>query len=144
MSDTHRVTAIPWLGGLRDPANRGIRVVAVAEAFDPMRTLGRILAEHGPLHEDDIVRSVPGLLAAASVPATVVNWGGDAAVSIEEWCGYLSELTGLPVEFASTDQTIDSVDVDLTRLHELVGPSTVDWRRGLRRMVAARHPQLLR
>ena len=28
----------------------------MAEAFDPMRTLGRILAEHGPLHEDDIAR----------------------------------------------------------------------------------------
>ena len=34
---------------------------------------------------------VPGLLGAASVPATVVNWGGDEAASIEEWCGYLSE-----------------------------------------------------
>jgi SEC-C motif len=28
----------------------------VAEAFDAMRTLARILAEHGPLHEDDIAR----------------------------------------------------------------------------------------
>jgi hypothetical protein len=28
----------------------------VAEAFDAMRTLARILAEHGPLHEDDIGR----------------------------------------------------------------------------------------
>jgi hypothetical protein len=28
----------------------------VAEAFDPMRTLARILADHGPLHEDDIAR----------------------------------------------------------------------------------------
>ncbi len=32
------------------------RVVAVAEAFDATRTLARILAEHGPLHEDDIAR----------------------------------------------------------------------------------------
>jgi hypothetical protein len=31
-------------------------VVAVAEAFDPMQTVAKILAEHGPLHEDDIVR----------------------------------------------------------------------------------------
>jgi SEC-C motif len=30
------------------------RVVAVAEAFDAMRTLAEILTEHGPLHEDDI------------------------------------------------------------------------------------------
>jgi hypothetical protein len=28
----------------------------VTEAFDAMRTLARILAEHGPLHEDDIAR----------------------------------------------------------------------------------------
>jgi hypothetical protein len=28
----------------------------VAEAFDAMRTLARILAEHGPLHEEDIAR----------------------------------------------------------------------------------------
>jgi hypothetical protein len=31
-------------------------VVAVAEAFKATRTLPRILAEHGPLHEDDIAR----------------------------------------------------------------------------------------
>ena len=30
----------------------------MAEAFDPMGTLARILAEHGPLHEDDIARRV--------------------------------------------------------------------------------------
>ena len=28
-------------------------------------------------------------------------------------------------------------------MHELVGPTTVDWRDGMRRMVAARHPELL-
>ena len=28
----------------------------MTEAFDAMRTLARILAEHGPLHEDDIAR----------------------------------------------------------------------------------------
>ncbi|HYA69237.1 MAG TPA: NAD(P)-dependent oxidoreductase [Acidimicrobiales bacterium] len=96
-----------------------------------------------PLHEDDIIAMVPGLLNAASVPATVVNWGGDDAVSIEEWCGFLSELTGLSTEFAPTEHTIDSVDVDLTRMHALVGPTTVQWREGLARMVAARHPELL-
>lgn len=100
-------------------------------------------SRYNPIHEDDIVSMVPGLLAAAAVPAVTVNWGGDEAVSIEEWCGYLSELTGLSVTFAPTDKTIDSVEVDLTRLHDLVGSSTVGWRDGLRRMVAARHAELL-
>jgi len=96
-----------------------------------------------PLHEDDIIGMVPGLLGAASVPATIVNWGGDEAASIEEWCGYLSTLTGVPVTFAPTTDTIDSVDIDLTRMHELVGTTTVTWREGMTRMVRARHPELL-
>jgi len=97
-----------------------------------------------PLHEDDIARMVPRLLAAASVPATVVNWGGSVPVSIEEWCTFLAEITGLEARFEPTVHTIDSVALDLTRMHELAGPTTVDWHDGMRRMVAARHPELLR
>jgi nucleoside-diphosphate-sugar epimerase len=96
-----------------------------------------------PIHEDDIAAMVPSLLGAASIPATTVNWGGDQAASIEEWCGYLSELTGVPAHFASTRDTIDSVQIDLTRMHRLVGATTVGWRQGMHRMVAARHPELL-
>lgn len=98
---------------------------------------------YNPIHDDDIVAMLPGLAAAAAVPATVVNWGGEDAVSIEEWCTYLAELTGLEATFAPTEATIDSVQVDLTRMHELVGQGTVSWRDGMRRMVAARHPELL-
>ena len=87
---------------------------------------------------------VPGLLGAAGTPATVVNWGGSQAVSIEEWCGYLGELTGLTPSFAPTAETIDSVQIDLTRMHDLVGPTSVGWQDGMARMVAARHPELLR
>ncbi|MGA8725185.1 MAG: NAD(P)-dependent oxidoreductase [Acidimicrobiales bacterium] len=96
-----------------------------------------------PIHEDDIIAMVPKLLAAAATPAVTVNWGGDQAVSIEEWCGYLSELTGVPARFAPTEQTIDSVQIDLTRMHELIGTTTVHWQDGMRRMVEARHPELL-
>jgi nucleoside-diphosphate-sugar epimerase len=96
-----------------------------------------------PLHEDDIIAMIPGLVGAATTPATTVNWGGDQAVSIEEWCGFLSELTGTPVAFAPTPDTIDSVQIDLTRMHELVGTTSVHWQDGMRRMVAARHPELL-
>jgi UDP-glucuronate 4-epimerase len=96
-----------------------------------------------PLHEDDIIAMVPGLIGAAGTPATTVNWGGDQAVSVEEWCGYLSELTGVPARFAPTRDTIDSVQIDLSRMHELVGTTSVDWRDGMRRMVASRHPELL-
>jgi UDP-glucuronate 4-epimerase len=96
-----------------------------------------------PLHEGDIARMVPALLAAASVPATVVNWGGDTPVSIEEWCTYLAGITGLDARFEPTEHTIDSVQLDLTRMHELAGPTAVDWKDGMRQMVAARHAELL-
>ena len=97
-----------------------------------------------PLHQDDIVAMVPGLLGAARTPATTVNWGGDDAVSIEEWCGYFSRThRGRRPAFAPTEHTIDSVQIDLTRMHQLVGPTTVGWQDGMRRMVAARHPELL-
>jgi nucleoside-diphosphate-sugar epimerase len=96
-----------------------------------------------PLHEDDIIAMVPGLIRAAGTPATTVNWGGDQAVSVEEWCGYLSELTGVPARFAPTRDTIDSVQIDLSRMHKLVGTTSVHWQDGMRRMVASRHPELL-
>jgi UDP-glucuronate 4-epimerase len=39
---------------------------------------------YNPIHEDDIIRHIPALFSIASVPATIVNWGGDDEVSIEE------------------------------------------------------------
>jgi UDP-glucuronate 4-epimerase len=97
-----------------------------------------------PIHQDDILAMVPRLLAAASVPATTVNWGGSQAVSIEEWCGYLAELTGIEARFEPTEQTIDSVQIDTTRMHELIGATTVPWREGMKRMVQNLHPDKMR
>ena len=91
-----------------------------------------------PIHEDDIIRMIPGLLDAASVPATIVNWGGVEAVDLEEWCEFLAGLVGAEATFVETDRTIGGVTIDTTKMLELVGPTEVDWRDGLRRMVAAR------
>jgi UDP-glucuronate 4-epimerase len=97
-----------------------------------------------PIHQDDILAMVPRLLDAASVPATTVNWGGSQAVSIEEWCGYLAELTGIEARFEPTEQTIDSVQIDTTRMHELIGATTVPWREGMKRMAQNLHPDKVR
>jgi len=97
-----------------------------------------------PIHDDDIARQLDAMLDAASVPATIVNWGGSEQVSIEDWSAYLGELAGREAKFAATDQTIGSVTVDTTKMHELVGETLVDWRDGYRRMVAALHPELLK
>ncbi len=96
-----------------------------------------------PIHEDDLLATIPSLLAAATVPATIVNWGGEPS-SLEEWCGILGELTGLEPRFEETPNTIGAVTIDRTRLLELAPPPTVPLRDGLRRLIAARHPALAR
>lgn len=97
-----------------------------------------------PIHSDDIVSMAPRLLAAAAVPATVVNWGGDERVSVEDWCDYLGSLTGLPPKLESSEQSLASVALDLSKMHEIAGHTTVSWKDGFRRMVAASRPALLR
>lgn len=92
---------------------------------------------YNPIHEDDITAMLPAMLAAASVPATIVNWGGDEAVSIEEWCTYLGEIAGAEPRFEPTDATLESVTVDLSKMHELVGHTHVHWKDGLRAMAEA-------
>ena len=99
---------------------------------------------YNPIHEDDVVAHIPRLLEIAAVPAVTVNWGGDDVVSVQEWCAYLTELTGVDIPLAPSEQAIPGVSIDLARQHELVGHSTVGWRDGMRRMIAARHPELLR
>lgn len=95
-------------------------------------------------HQRDIQRTLPGLIDAASVPALIVNWCGSEHVSIEEWCTYLGELTGLEPKFAPTVQTLESVMTDDSRMRALVGPAEVPWRQGMREMVETLAPELLR
>ena len=78
-------------------------------------------------------RSKP-LLAAASVPATIVNWCGDDAVSVQEWSAYFGELLGAEpvVEVTPVPVRIDRVG---RRHHE--APS---HHRAVPRAVARRVP----
>ena len=95
-----------------------------------------------PIHEDDIIGQIPGMLAAASVPATILNWGGATQVSIEEWCEYMGSLVGVKPEFVKTDLTLGSVVVDTSQLEKRVGLPKQDWHEGFRSMIRAQHPEL--
>ncbi len=96
-----------------------------------------------PIHEDDLVATLPALLDAAAVPATIVNWGGDQQVALEEWVAELGRLVGREPVLVETDATIGGVTTDNTRRLELAGPTTVDWHEGLARMVRALHPEVV-
>jgi UDP-glucuronate 4-epimerase len=100
-------------------------------------------ARYNPIHQDDIIATIPKLLKAASVPAVTVNWAGDTTVSLQEWCTYLGSLIGREPVFREDPQALSGVPVDLTRMRELVGGTTVDWRDGIRRMATKFHPELV-
>ncbi|HBM85071.1 MAG TPA: epimerase [Halieaceae bacterium] len=95
------------------------------------------------IHQDDINRQVESLLAAASVPATVVNWSGDEAIDVRTWCEYFGELAGREVRFREDDsQSIPSRVTDNQRRIELIGPCSIGWHEGFAAMARARYPSI--
>ena len=101
-------------------------------------------ARYNPIHQDDIIASIPKLLEVATVPAITVNWAGDQIISIQQWCTYIGTLIGREPVFDENAQALRGNPVDVSRLHELIGAgSAIDWQDGLRRMAAKFHPELV-
>jgi len=100
-------------------------------------------ARYNPIHEDDIVATIPKLLEVASIPATTLNWCGEQTVSLQDWCGYLGSLVGKEPVFQESDQALRGNPTAPSRMREIVGVATVDWRDGMRRMAAKFHPELV-
>lgn len=100
-------------------------------------------AVYHPIHEDDIIAMIPKLLDKAAVPATIVNWCGEQAVSIQNWCTYIGTLVGKEPIFEESSGALRGNPTDGTLMRELVGGTTVDWQDGFRRMVATFHPELV-
>ncbi len=100
-------------------------------------------ARYNLMHEDDIIATIPKLLEVASVPATTINWASEQFVSIQEWCAYLGSLAGIEPSFEESDQALRGNPLEVTLMRELIGPATVDWKDGLRRMAVKFHPELV-
>lgn len=96
------------------------------------------------LHTDDYIEKIPYLLAAATPAVTTTNFGGSQKTSIEEWCAYITELTGFEAVFNETETAFGSLHIDTTRMHELIGETRVDWRDGIRRQLQALAPEVIR
>lgn len=97
-----------------------------------------------PIHEDDIFDQTPGLLAAASVPATIVNWGGDEPVPVPEMAHYIAGRLGKQATVVEGPDGIHQYWLDERLRTKLAGPCKVSWKAGVDRMLAARHPQAVR
>lgn len=96
-----------------------------------------------PIHEQDLIAQTGPLLAAASVPATIVNWAGDEVVEDLELYRYLGELIGVePVLEEVAEPVYPLQAADVTRRAAITGPTTVSWKDGVRRSLATRYPDL--
>jgi uncharacterized protein YbjT (DUF2867 family) len=95
---------------------------------------------YSPIYEDDINEQAAALLGAAAVPALIVNWAGDEAVTVQDWCAEMGRLTGTDPEVVVREVpgTLRGSIADVSRRRAVTGPCRVDWREGMRRMVEAR------
>ena len=97
---------------------------------------------YSPIHDADILAHVEPLLAAASIPATIVNWAGDEPVALQEWIAYGAGLLGIEpnVEVVVTPGASRGSVADPGRRLAITGPCRVPWRAGIRAALAELYP----
>jgi UDP-glucuronate 4-epimerase len=99
---------------------------------------------YNPIYEDDYVELGIRAMEVAAVPPVTVNWAGSETVSAEDYCAYMGELVGVEPIFHYTTAAHTPLWPDVTRMHKVLGRTKIHWRDGFRRMIEARHPELLR
>jgi nucleoside-diphosphate-sugar epimerase len=101
---------------------------------------------YSPIHDDDIAAQLEPLLGVASVPAAIVNWCGDEAVTVQEWSAYFGALMGVEAKVVVKEipgASRGSIG-DPTRRKSITGPARVHWKDGFRRMLEHFYPDRLR
>jgi nucleoside-diphosphate-sugar epimerase len=94
-----------------------------------------------PIHMDDMCDQLPALLDAATTGGTVVNWSGDEAVSVQQWCGYVADWSGKPaqIEVRPPPFSLKGSCADNTFRKSLTGPCRTPFKDGFRRIYEARY-----
>lgn len=110
----------------------------------PIRLYPGAPNNYNPIYEDDYVALGIRAMEVAAIPPIVVNWAGSETVSVEDYCAYMGELIGVTAVFEYTPEAHTPLWPDVTYMHEVLGRTKVHWRDGFRRMIEARHPELLR
>ena len=64
-------------------------------------------------------------------------------VSVEDYCAYMGKLVGVDPVFEYTPEAHTPLWPDVTHMHEVRGRTRTHWREGFRRMIEARHPELV-
>ena len=92
--------------------------------------------------QGDAVRLAIAAFDAGRLPAVTVNFCGDEAVSIEEYCTYVGQLLGIEPKFKYTEGTYPAGTMDTTYMHEVLGKCETSWQEGFRQLAAHRYPDL--
>lgn len=97
---------------------------------------------YSPIHDADILAHVEPLLAAATIPATIVNWAGDEPVALQEWVAYGAGLLGIEpkIEVVVTPGASRGSVADPSRRLAITGPCRMPWRAGIRAALAELYP----
>lgn len=96
------------------------------------------------LHANDYIAKIPALLSAASTEVTTLNFGGSDRTSIEEWCEYLQEITGIAPSYNLEPKAFGSLAIDTEKMHEHLGQTSVKWQDGILSMIRNLAPDLLK
>ena len=99
---------------------------------------------HNLLHDDDMLASLPVLLAQADVPPPVFNWCSPEQVSIEDWTAELTRLTGVDIPLEVTTACVPPNPLDPSKLLALGWTPSVGWKDGFRRLAETSFPGLYR
>ena len=96
---------------------------------------------HRPIHVLDMCDQVEPLLAAASIPATIVNWAGDEIVSAQHWCEQAAEILGLDAkleQFSLPNCQLSHL-ADIEKRLAITGPCKIKFADGLRELCQQYH-----
>jgi hypothetical protein len=85
---------------------------------------------HAPIHTLDMQEQVHALLEAASVPATITNWGGDEVVVTQEVLAHLEQLSGVEgrIDVRFVEGAPKGNNNDNARRKSITGPCKVKFR----------------
>lgn len=96
-----------------------------------------------PLHEDDICNFVEPCLSVASVPAEIVNWGGDEPVNWKQLFDYAGELLGKAPRYVTKPEFLSpNCFPDPAKRQRIAGPCQLTWKQGVRKALQVRHPEI--
>jgi UDP-glucuronate 4-epimerase len=135
-------TTIGRLGVNYGPGCAGVPDMAFKQMLsgEPMVVPPRGQSWAALVYNEDIVKQVEPLLAAASVPATIVNWAGDQGVEFREMLDHMAALAGLSPIYEEREGAGPVAGWgDPTRRLAITGPAQ-DWRSAVKETLLANYP----